>query len=79
MRRLQRLYKLLTLIRTRDMKADGLAAALEVSKSQVEKDIRYLREEMGIHIEYCSIDSAYYSKNKPNDLIEKIAEKVAVF
>lgn len=79
MKRLQRLYRLLTIIRTQDMKADGLAEALAVSKSQVEKDIRFLREEMGIHIEYCSIDSAYYSKNKPADLIEQISERVVEY
>jgi predicted DNA-binding transcriptional regulator YafY len=72
MKRLQRLYKLLMLIRTHDMLAEHLAKALECSLSQVEKDIAYLRD-IGVHIAYSKIERTYYSKTRPSELIDMFA------
>lgn len=69
MNRLQRLYRLLLLIRTHDMEAAQLAQVLECSLSQVEKDIAYLRG-IGVHIEYSRVERTYYSNTRPSELMD---------
>lgn len=68
MTRLQRLYKLLLLIRAHDMEAEQLAKALDCSISQVEKDIAYLRG-IGVYIEYSRVERTYYSTTRPSELM----------
>ena len=70
MNRLQRLYRLLLLIRTHDMEAAQLAQVLECSLSQVEKDIACLRASFGVHIEYSRCERTYYSNTRPSELMD---------
>lgn len=75
MNRLQRLYKLLLLIRAHDMEAEQLAKALQCSLSQVEKDIAYLRG-IGVHIEYSRVERTYYSTTRPSELMDTFVRMI---
>ena len=76
MKRLQRLYKLLLLIRSHDMEAEQLAKALECSLSQVEKDIACLRASFGVHIEYSRVERTYYSTTRPSELMDTFVRMI---
>ena len=54
------------------MVAEQIAKELGCSLSQIEKDIAHLRE-IGVNIEYCTVERTYYSTTRPKDLLETFA------